>query len=404
MGINKKANWFLAGCLIFFTACAHQDYYRTQILQTPCRSETGQDCSTASLTENKFKNILAFVEFADDGQYQDDRQATSLFNWLKQVDQPLYVVLFVHGWNHNAKENDFNVRRFRESLDQLKQLHLDYQVVGVYLGWQGVAMEAPGIRLLSYWNRKNVSEQLAEGQLTEFLQQIEHIVNADDKPENRLLTIGHSLGALTVFSALEPVLLERQANQSKQGFGDLLVLVNPAFETQRFENFQNVWQTNAERQQLSIAKPALIVASSEADGMIANLFPITRWFPAGLDAVGTVLNDHGWPDEQNWQYTTTALGHITDTLTHRLEMLSNLESPSCLPVVAESTQDFFAQSQVKYQVAQGLELSALNNQNKHQGIWLVQTDRNVLPNHGFLGQKQFWCFMDRILDMGKSKF
>ncbi len=30
-------------------------------------------------------------------------------------------------------------------------------------------------------------------------------------------------------------------------------------------------------------------------------------------------------------------------------------------------------------------------------LWVVQTDKFILPNHGFMTRKPFWCFIERTM-------
>jgi hypothetical protein len=151
--------------LLSLVGCGPQDYYRTQIDLSPCISNARQDCREASLVadaENDYS--LGFVEFDDEGRFYDARQANAILDWLRHADQPQYVVLFTHGWHHNASETDFNVRRFKDSLKGIKQRHPGYRVVGLYLGWRGETVNTPYLRMLTFWNRRAASERLGRGQ------------------------------------------------------------------------------------------------------------------------------------------------------------------------------------------------------------------------------------------------
>src|SRR5207248_2545144 len=66
-----------------------------------------------------------------------------------------------------------------------------------------------------------------------------------------LVFVGHSFGAALLYSAVEDRLLERKEHWSSgqsrhdfiRGVGDLVVLVNPAFEAERYRPFDDLLRT-----------------------------------------------------------------------------------------------------------------------------------------------------------------
>ncbi|GEM_PF-5114592 len=45
-----------------------------------------------------------------------------------------------------------------------------------------------------------------------------------------------------------------------------------------------------------------------------------------------------------------------------------------------------------------MQLHPLNNIVSYNPYWIVQTDKTILPSHGFVNQKLFWCFMDLTIN------
>lgn len=169
--------------------------------------------------------------------------------------------------------------------------------------------------MLTFWNRRAVSERLGRGPFKDFLLQVERTVKAHS--ENRLLTIGHSLGALAIYNALQSEWLERLRRQGS-GFDDLLLLVNPAIEARRFIELRHALP-DSEPVSGEPAYPSLMVIGSEADNMTRSAFTWTRAVPAlfepGPDP-GLALE---LPEASPWELSTTAIGHYQPFLTHRLE-------------------------------------------------------------------------------------
>ncbi len=182
-----------------------------------------------------------------------------------------YVIVFIHGWRHNASVGDGNVsdlrvyaahaaRFLRERCDQGEKDQCDREVTAVYIGWRGARVDEPAIRrpfeqlgnwldakfvcggetaekpCTPYWSgflpdwgagianvaaaltlfdRKPVSEDLAP-RVRMALRSIEaSLGNPGDttRPEsdkhNRLIVFGHSLGGNMLATALKDDLLKR---------------------------------------------------------------------------------------------------------------------------------------------------------------------------------------------------
>ncbi|MGZ5000001.1 MAG: hypothetical protein ACXV7F_06845 [Methylomonas sp.] len=410
-GMNR---WLLA-VLVLMSGCTPRDYFRTSIGTTPCRVESGADCASASLLlDEKDGYALGFVEFDDNGRFYDPRQADALISWLSDRRQPQYVAVYAHGWHHNANDADNNVRRFKESLRDIKRRNPQYRVVGVYLGWRGETLDLPWLRALTFWGRKAVSETLGRHQLLDFLLRVETVVKHDAGQGNRLLTIGHSLGALVIFNALQPVWLQRlsQSDGEHAGFGDLVVLVNPAFEARRFAALRaTVQQSGAINRFPGSQNPLLVIASSEVDGITKTAFTWTRAVPALFENAPDMTAAAGLQEVSEWDLGITAVGHFQSFITHRLEATNPLTAAdeSC-PVGSEADVSGLADPRLVagpawtvggdsvWRFASGMQLRHLADKPANDPVWVIQTDKYILPNHGFMNQKPFWCFVERMVE------
>lgn len=165
----------------------------------------------------------------------------------------------------------------------------------------------PLLKYLTFWDRKNTSEEIGRGSLVEFLTRLELRLKPTAASPNRLMLVGHSFGASVVFNSISQILLERFLVDAEDlvsrsavprraratpgmisGYGDLVVLVNPAIEATRLMPFfssLNV-HTSAPEFLLSPAQPPrLIVLSSEGDWATRTTFPAAR-------AVSTVFEKY----------------------------------------------------------------------------------------------------------------
>ena len=60
---------------------------------------------------------LSVIEFDDQGWYQDMDQREALMNFLDETaNDDLLIVVFIHGWKHNAASADSNQRGIRSML------------------------------------------------------------------------------------------------------------------------------------------------------------------------------------------------------------------------------------------------------------------------------------------------
>lgn len=404
--------------LILLSACAPQEYFRTNISVKPCLANAGADCSAANLVVNPQDGYtLGFVEFDDDGRFYDQRQADALLHSLQDSQQPQYVVLYTHGWHHNAKDSDNNVRRFKESLRDIKLRNPHYRVIGVYLGWRGETVETPWLRALTFWSRRSVSERLGQKQFLDFLLNVEAIVKHDANPDNRLLSIGHSLGASAMLNALQPVWLQRlqQRRGDQARFGDMVLLVNPAVEARRFAELRAAVRRIAATNRLAHANPLVVIASSEADTITKNMFTYSRAVPAWFESVLDPIEQVDIPGASQWDLAATAVGHFRGFITHRLETTATASAnQSCTvdtasginaspnPLMLTGPEGIMASAAV-WRVADGLQLRPVAELPMDDPLWVVQTDKYVLPNHGFMSQKPFWCFVEGALSLAVSR-
>lgn len=430
---SMTSNRLIPGCLLlslFCAGCVQQQHFRSDINDVPCEQNRLNVCNTSNLIANKDDGYtLGFVEIDDQGQFYERKQAESLLKILKKEQQPQYVTIFVHGWHHNAKEEDINVKRFKENLKETKLRNPTFKVTGIYVGWRGETISFPGLRLLSFWDRKLVSEEVGRNALSDFLLRVETAVNSKSPGQNRLLTIGHSLGASVIFNALHQVLLERMTqpdnDEPRLGFGDLVVLVNPALEAIRYTTLREATQRyHREHGFKDSQNPLLIIASSESDSTIKDTFSLVRTLSAAFEDHMSFAADEETAAPpplalSEWELDTTSVGHVDQFITHRLEKSGDSEiAPSCdlnagwlKNAVATrkkqqqqngespSGEGWLSSDAVSHNPVHQppLQLKHLKKTSAYDPYWVIQIDKNIMPNHGFMNQKSFLCFIDQSL-------
>ena len=249
---------------------------------------------------------VAYVEIDEQGYFHDRDQVNHALELVAKPGKPKYVVVFVHGWFHSASTDDDNVQRFKCALNNIQSIegNADKEVVGVYVGWRGESWTIPGIKFVTFWDRKNTSDEIGRGSLVEFLTRLEQTVKPPGDDRNKLMLVGHSFGASVVFNSIAPILMERFLldtarlasktagghSQSKpglvSGYGDLVVLVNPAIEATRIMPFFSMLNayTGEQPDLFAPGQPArLVILSSEGDWATRVTFPVARVFSTMLE-------------------------------------------------------------------------------------------------------------------------
>ena len=322
------------------------------------------DCSRYSIEDHK-DFTLAFVEFDDQGWLYDRAQMDLLMSELEKQsagEQDLSIFVYVHGWKHNADFCDNNVCCFRETLKQMNVLEGKYKAVygwkqrrkvfGIYVGWRGLSVLGPDVlRSISFYSRKSAATRVALGSTRELLGKIKDFyerknadgnneagrkiqqkrpmqsADADDAPRagTRLLTMGHSFGGLVVYTAVAQALMESAIEPEKfardqlvKPFGDLVFIVNPAFEGTRYEPLHQI----AKRRPYPGYQPPVFVAvTSAADEATKIAFPVGRWFNGVWENYSTGKEGEkiAHTPTQQRDANVNTIGHTERFRTHRLE-------------------------------------------------------------------------------------
>lgn len=328
----------LAGCAPY-----GNEPFRTQELAS-CTAEV---CDNQAIIEHYRDYDLAFVEFTERGNVFDRENMKAV---LDRVDaharydranptSGVTAVVFVHGWKHNARFDDDNVKSFRRLLHNVSKLPRGpRRLVGVYVGWRGLSVDLPGVKELSYWDRKAVAQQVGKGGVTELLLRLESAVIDDERPNrNIFLVTAHSFGGAIVLSALNEVLLERVANaktaSSSRGdclvtrpFGHGVVLLNPAIEANEALQLKELAAEMAAKTPFCDSQDRLMhVISSYADAATDKAFRWGQRLGVNLTwrqaTLPRILSGKNLRFEES-ELDTTTVGNFVPFQTGRLERLS----------------------------------------------------------------------------------
>jgi hypothetical protein len=367
---------------------------------------------TAKLRPSPDTPLIFPIRLTDDGEYVSRCELTDALLELRDAEAHLTVV-YIHGWKHDARKDDTDLKHFGELLSalgaqQAGQAH-PLRVVGLYIAWNGETNSAPVLTNLTFWGRKKAADLIAHSAA------VTKIVSAVDTIEQRrreanptlqevTVYVGHSFGARMLYSAVSQVFIHNVARafpdtlqgragvnvntplppnvpyNSIAGFGRLVLLLNPAFEASFYKPFET-----------------LIRPGGRADGSVTR----EQFFPAQQPVMLTLSAQNDWatkiafPIGQSVALNTsrirrTTLGNYTPALTHALARSSGPEqsrSPPaqfwydnfcaggiCLkrrPDIPE-TGDPFLVAQARPDIMNG-----------HNGIWRPELRQFVI---GFIGE------------------
>ena len=375
--MRRNPLWLLILILPILSACAPNVQYRTEIAS--CKNDADvKSCAQYSIEENN-KYALGVVEFDDQGWFWNRRQMWTLIDRLSEEAnrQDLLMIVFAHGWQHNASVCDGNMSCFRETLSQVHDLEMaaasaqkrkPRKIFGVYLGWRGLSLNGSFLTNLTFWERKNTAHQVGSSAVTELLVRLNSIryikrnVTAEKKPSStQLIIIGHSFGGAVIYSAVSQLLIDRFIDYRGEGvppepFGDLVILVNPAFEAKRYEPLH---QMALERSYLPGQAPIMAIITSQGDLATKTAFPAGRWF-------STLLDKHRDADQK--AANRTAVGHFARYRTHTLKALEHSPKKTAANIAACACPYLQGTSQLS---AENLEL--LSNFRKQWNNGLFKT-------------------------------
>ena len=248
---------------------------------------------------------VSIVEFDDQGWLWNPGQVSAMRALIEQQAEGrgAVVVVFLHGWKNNAEVCNRNLACFRDAL----QLLADHEaraaralgaapraIVGVYPAWRGLSLRLA--RNFSFWGRKETAHRVGRGTAADViaeLAQIQQRLNqVHSVAPSRLIYIGHSFGAAVLYEAVAGVVkthvVDALASGARppaagggaepvvRGIGDLVVLVNPAFEASLYHDIdvRTHWAAGYSCRQT----PVMMTVSSKGDWATRSFFPIGRWF------------------------------------------------------------------------------------------------------------------------------
>jgi hypothetical protein len=375
--------------------------------------------------------FLGFIEFDDQGQLFNRNQMRVVLDELNKEagKNDLLMVVFVHGWKHSASPEDGNIETFRASLKHLSELETRISqltgtqarhVTGIYIGWRGGSVTVPLLKELTFWDRKSTAHKVGFGGVNEALNRIVLVKRTNDSKaatgssRTRLVVVGHSFGGAIVYSALAHA-LETGFVHTKgpdgmisdtRGFGDLVVLINPAFEALRYSTLSDM---STERGTYFASQlPVLAILTSEADNATKTAFPMGRWFSTMFEKEREVTRKNGRTRKEEKidqaDANVTAVGHFAPYRTHRLTAQSPVPENSETQSIESAVKAFFDVSESWENDETGstitFEGSILERTLTSAGrnpYMVIQVDENLIRDHNDISDPRIASFVRQLI-------
>jgi hypothetical protein len=284
---------------------------------------------------------LSFLEFEENGnpvqigrngKLMSQLQLAALTDHLNReskAGRQNFVFAFVHGWRHDARVGDENVRNVRLMAAYLASFleqrcksagrYCGATVTAVYIGWRGARVDEQRLDWLLHgylsgltspinsmlasmtlFDRKPVSEKIAPAVISA-LHEIDRQIHVKDETQNwfdrpRMIVVGHSLGGNVLATGLKDTMIGivdknldaiQKAGDAANAqprplvsspIGDLVVLLNPAAEAEKWISIQRAFtrrinapiDTGDVQTAYSVQQPPIYLSLTAAHSWPAN--------------------------------------------------------------------------------------------------------------------------------------
>lgn len=248
---------------------------------------------------------IGFVEYSDRGNLFSRRLKNEVLLQVKGVmdegaEHGAAIVVYVHGWHHNASVGDKDTYGFMSFLDMLSKTSAlsKKKIVGIYVGWRGESSGIYGVNVGTYVGRKSAAEEIGKGGLTELLLSLERLIRCGGPEPNTacdtaqnfnsfdfsnkhvFAAIGHSFGGAAILSAVNELAIERMFRCTgacdqidAPPFGNAVILLNPAIEANQMQQLKSL---TANYQFKNDQSKLMHILTTRGDAATRFWFPIAQ--------------------------------------------------------------------------------------------------------------------------------
>lgn len=327
-----------------------------------------------------------------DGEFFNEKDFSDIKDWLDAGAPRSPIVVFVHGWHHNASGKKKNLEQFRKFISTLQrdlcslartrdQVEQCAPVQGLFVGWRGDSLDPfllPDILdFPTFGDRKDASARVGAGGLRDLVLEMESRYR-----DRHVVFAGHSLGANALYHAI--------GNQAKFEVEDLheYFFLNPATTSEEFKPLFdqlarqvgfNASQLGMENMMSSRAvalrierreNRKVMVIQAEGDWVVGKLFRSQHGLPIGFDE---------------------------KRRTHQAEAT---DLQACPRLVGKELESYCS-----IELESGLSLAPSNGSTEEQEckaifsepVWVVAADRSFSKSHGDVWNAAQRCALAELI-------
>jgi len=347
---------------------------------------------------------LAFVEFGEQGSYQDATQLQNAVDLIKRTPRPL-VISYVHGWHHGAGSAD--VGRFSGWLSEISQTQLiresGFHPIGIYLGWRGELTKVPVIRQFTFFSRKAAAERLASN--FDCYDTIAAVSQAARESHGAggqyTVLIGHSFGGLVVERSVAHAInaeMHGHAAADRSLPADLILMVNPASDSiLTRQMIAALYSRHTEN-----SRPFLVSLTSTADAATGTAFPISTSLAAATKAFNDVPVPGSEQRESERRFYTATPGHNKFLINHETVKLDKtIATPGGLKALpANLSHNLSGEVFATDGPNDTLELWHIKRTSDVDvPYWDVKVDPTIIKDHGDIWNPKAQAMMAAIFRM-----
>ena len=260
-----------------------------------------------------------YLEYRQTGQkFDGNRQLDRIKLAIKNSDKPVYLIVYVNSWHHNAdtKNPTAEVKYFPNILARRSFQNPDKNVIGVYIGWRGEKYKYPLKNLLTPREVAEIADTIGKaGEVrTDIISMVNHVQM--NSHSGYSLVMGKSFGARLLSRAFMDDLIKMKSIEDwPLGSRSLLVNLNPAIGANAFDEvFKNMSEKRVDLQ-----RPIWLNMTSKNDTATSWLYPKARF-------IGQNLSDEPVQNEMNKTYKT--IGHYKPYLSHWVTLAAGIIGPN----------------------------------------------------------------------------
>ena len=242
------------------------------------------------------------------------QQLDAILDNIENSNKPIYLVIFIHGWHHNAMDTDRNLTLFNNLLArrryELDQMNKKHKVLGVYIGWQGENING-FLSNFTIGSRARAANRLGESkEFSDDLKKLEDAINAKNE-DSRMLIVGHSLGGRVASRyMLKHISDPENPTWAPLGEHALVVTINPAIGSDAFDNVMK------NRAKESDKLPSWINITSRDDTATGLIFSFSSYLNFYLSFAEGITDGYLGGSHHY------AIGHYNKYITHNIKITS----------------------------------------------------------------------------------